>query len=400
MSGRRNAIIPLLSNAESYFDFFDGLINETSEKLEKRQLPGGLLKSYLLETVGDSNSISSFIKIVERSELSCEPIGSDGRIFRVTDSSRQGIAVIERIGNRYLSFYTLLPSSESDRLVRKAVAANPMIDHLWLSSQSFHALWNHVRSTNSGKRYGKITFEHESIYDFPDDELEDGEPSHFEDEKRASRFTMVDRLDVIEAQMEPLRETYAPLASITHLRIPAAARGGHDLYYDGKVTNRSDSFLDHRATLLNVVDMYKRLTATVEEKLWTSSSTTGGGDFVLNNAVAELVFSQPLSEDTFRRWVISLFNNRRNRFRISGFHTWLSDRKVHANAIDQHLWQPIILEMTNERLIAVLPEGTCGNTINRLVSNIQRFVDPKVRAYIGDSEYSTLVPIGGQAKVG
>jgi hypothetical protein len=70
----------------------------------------------------------------------------------------------------------------------------------------------------------------------------------------------------------------------------------------------------------------------------------------------------------------------------------LNDHKVHANAIDQHLWQPLVMELTPKRVVAILPEGTCGNTINRLVSNIQRFVDPKVQAYIGDVEYSSLVP--------
>ncbi|WP_433498327.1 hypothetical protein ACQP1K_26125 [Sphaerimonospora sp. CA-214678] len=399
MSSRRNALIPLLPNSEAYYDFFDGLINDTAERLEKKQLPGGLLKSYLLETVGNAGDAESFARILGRSGLGCEPVDSSERMYRVTDATHRGIAVIERIGDRYLTLYTLLPADNSDPLVRKAVAVNPMLDHLWLSSQTFQVLWQHVRASNSGRRYGKITFEHESVYDYPELEPEEDDQIRFDEERRASRFTMVDRLDVINENMVPLRQTYAPLASITHLRIPASARGGHDLYYDGKVTNRSDSFLDHRAAILNVVDMYSRLTASVEEKLWVSSHQDDGG-YTLNNAVAELVFSQPLREDTFRRWIINLFNSRRNRFRISGFVTWLSDTKVHANAIDQHLWQPIILEITTKHLVAVLPEGTCGNTVNRLVSNVQRFVDPNVRAYIGDSEYSALVPPGGQLKVG
>lgn len=397
LPNRRNAHIPPLSTGEAYFDFFDGLISDTSEKLEQKRLPGGLLKTYLLETVGNARTVESFVKLIGRSDLYCEPVGSSDRMYRVTDDRHQGIAVAERIDDRYLAFYTLLPSDNSDSLVRKAIAANPMLDHLWLSSQAFQALWQHVRSSNSGRRYGKITFEHESIYDYP--QTDDGDTTSYEDERRTSRFTMVDRLDVINANMGPLRETYAPLASITHLRIPGSARGGHDVYYDGKVTNRSDSFLDHRAAIMNVVNMYSRLTTSVERVLWITGQEDMGG-LALNNAVAELVFSQPLREDTFRRWIINLFNSRRNRFRISGFATWLSSTKVHANAIDQHLWQPIILEITTERLVAVLPEGTCGNTINRLISNIQRYVDPNVRAYIGDIDYSALVAMNGQVKVG
>ncbi|MDN3360049.1 hypothetical protein [Actinomadura sp. DC4] len=397
MSRSPNAEIPFLDSREEYFNRFDGIVEEGVYDQEKRRLPGGLLKSYLLETVGDASSVDAFERIMARSNLGVTPVRNDEQLYRVTDPERHGVGLIERVSDRYLAFYTLLPADKSDSLIGRAVNANPMLDHLWLSSQSFNALWRHIRNTNDGRRYGKITFEHESLYAYADDE---DDLQNFEDERRASRFTMVDKLEVIEAQMGPLRDTYAPLASITHLRIPAASHGGHDLYHYGKMTNRSDSFLDHRAALLNVVDMYSRLTETVEKELWASGSSSAEEGFVLHGAVAELIFSQPLGEATFRRWVVSLFNNRRNRFRISGFPTWLSERKVHANAIDQHLWQPIILELTPERVVAVLPKGTCGNSINRLVTNIQRFVDPNVRAYIGDNDYSNLIPQIGSKKVG
>ncbi|MYU48316.1 hypothetical protein GTV15_19235 [Streptomyces sp. SID7803] len=142
---------------------------------------------------------------------------------------------------------------------------------------------------------------------------------------------------------------------------------------------------------MGVVDLYRSFTKSVEEQLWASESAAPGFAGGNIGSVAEIIFSKSLPEDVFKRWVISLFNNRRNRFRITGFPTWLSDTKVHANAIDQHLWQPIVLEMTTERVVAVLPHGTCGNSINRLVSNIQRFIDPRWRLSLGDREYGSLI---------
>ncbi|MFI5955535.1 hypothetical protein [Cryptosporangium sp. NPDC051539] len=389
----RTANIPVLASASEYFDFFDGVSKDVPERSKEQRLASGLLKSYLLETVDTAHGASDFQSVLRRSELASESIGSDGQLFRVIDKSGAGVALIERISGRFLSFYTLLPSQNSDRIVRKAVSTNPLLDHLWLSSDSFYALWDHVKESNSGRRYGRLTFEHESVFDL-DDNVDD--PNPFEDERRASRFTMVDRLEEIDKRMRPLQETYDPLGSITHLRIPANGRGGHDLYYDGKVTNRSESFLNHRSTLLYVVDMYSQLTSAVEDRLWVGEDGEGGMD----GAVAELVFNRPLSEATFRRWVLSLFNNPRNRFRISGFHTWLSPRKVHANAIDQHLWQPMLMELTPERIVAVLPRGTCGNSVNRLVSNVQRFLDPRVEAFIGDVNYASLIPRTDAVNVG
>src|SRR5262249_47834920 len=365
-------------------------------ELQVRNLEGGLLKTYLLETVGDTDSPEAFERILARSGLTPES-GPSPTLFRLVDETRNGIALVERLNPRFLAMYTLLPSSQSDHLAYRAVSVNPMLDHLWLSSDSFVYLWKEVVANSNSRRYGRITFEHESLYDVHDGGLE---PDDFPgDERRTSRFTLVDKIGVMANRVPELQESYAPLASITQLRIPAVGRGGHDLYYNGKVTNRSESFLDHRNTLLHVVDLYSTLTRAVEAKLWLSSERAEGGVEV-DGAVAELIFSEPLSEATLRRWVMSIFNNRRNRFRISGFPRWLGTTKVQASAIDQHLWQPILLEFTQRRVIAVLPKGTCGNSVNRLISNVQRFVDPQVRAFSAGDDYATLAAAGGARQVG
>lgn len=390
MSSSRNAEIPHLDNEESYFDYFDGRAVESREDSTSKKLPGGLIKSYLLETVDPSDNPESLAGIFRRSDMLLDEVSGSDSIFRVMNSAREGIALAEKFNDRYLALYTMLPSQMSDSLVRRSVQANPMLDNLWLSSQTFNSLWTYIRNVNHGRRYGRITFQHESLFAVTEDE--------YGEESRASRFTMVDRLDEINDRMRPLQDTYAPLHSIVHLRMPAAGRGGHDVYYDGKVTNRSDSFLDHRNTLRYIVGVYGGLTANVEDRLWFSGNQLDKG-LPTRGAVAEIVFDKELDEATFKRWIMTLFNNRKNRFRIGGFHTWLTDRKVHANAIDQHLWQPMILELTPKRVFAILPEGTCGNTINRLVSNIQRFVDPNIKAYIGDSDYADLIPDPGTVRI-
>lgn len=118
-----------------------------------------------------------------------------------------------------------------------------------------------------------MVFEHQSIYEIDTVEIEedeitsepesldvgepqakaediDNEKSELYQEKRASRFTMVDRIAVIQKSLPQLQEIYSPLYSICQLRFPAVERGGHDFYHSGKVTNRSDSFADHRAHLV------------------------------------------------------------------------------------------------------------------------------------------------------
>ncbi|MCM3883928.1 hypothetical protein [Frankia sp. R82] len=391
MPAARVADIPPLSSREDYFDWFDGMSTDLPVEHRDRETPGGLQKSYLLENVGSSPGTDGFIHLLGRSGLTAEPVGDSTELFRIISENGSGTALVERLDHRFFALYTLLRSEASDSLVNRAVNRNPALDHIWLSTDSFKALWAHVRATNSGRRYGRITFEHESLFDSEGD-------GNGDDEGRTSRFTMIDRLQVIDQSMSPLQATYAPLGSITHLRIPALGGGGHDLYFDGKVTNRSHSFLGHRSALLHVTDMYSQLTKDLERLLWVTAREENS-KLTLDGSVAEFMFSAPLLESTFRRWVTSLFSTSRNRFHVTGFPTWLGTRKVQASAIDQNLWQPFLLEITPERLVAVLPEGTCGNLINRLLSSVQRHVDPNVRAYVAGRDYSSLIPKDGTRTV-
>lgn len=97
-------------------------------------------------------------------------------------------------------------------------------------------------------------------------------------------------------------------------------------------------------------------------------------------------FSEKLELATFDRWIGSL-KRKNNRFRLWGIPIDLGPGKVHIYAVDNRSWQPIDLEITRDHVYALLPEGTCGNTIHRLVANIRRFVDPKLEAFIGSEPY-------------
>ena len=82
---------------------------------------------------------------------------------------------------------------------------------------------------------------------------------------------------------------------------------------------------------------------------------------------------------------------RRGRFRLWGNPIHVGPSHIHVYGVDRHLWQPVYLEFTRRHVVAVLPKGTCGNTVHRLVTNVQRFVDPAVKAWIGDEEYATII---------
>jgi hypothetical protein len=94
-------------------------------------------------------------------------------------------------------------------------------------------------------------------------------------------------------------------------------------------------------------------------------------------------FSEELPPGAFDRWVAS-FRRKRNRFGLWGHPIPLGPGKVHLYALDNRLGQPIDIEITRRHLYALLPPGTCGGAIHRLMANVRRFIDPRMTAYIGE----------------
>jgi len=132
-----------------------------------------------------------------------------------------------------------------------------------------------------------------------------------------------------------------------------------------------------------------------ESKAWYSiqkeTVTIPGAFQKLVGAPLSIRFSESLSSDIFEHWINSTFGRLRNRFRLWGNPIRLGPQKVHVYGIDKHLWQPIFMEITANHLIAIIPKGTCGNAVHRLITNIQRYIDPAANVFVGDTEYKKMV---------
>ena len=260
-----------------------------------------------------------------------------------------------------------------------------------------------MQRTTPAHRYVRLGFEHEAWYEtasdlsdtdaaeVDDDEPADDEAAHGFVERRRSKVALTERLGVLQEKLPQFRDLYDPMHSLVQLQIPSGSRGGHLLYHDGHATNRSDSFVEHRSAVAQVLGLYRRITEHSEDQLWVDTIEVGEDGFTVKGAPVTIGFRQPLSEATFNRFVDLGLERRTSRFRIGGYVTRRGPTKVHVAAIDRHLWQPFLLEVTSKQLVAVLPRGTCGNTIHRLVTNVQRLLDPSVDVWLGNERYDTAV---------
>lgn len=400
--------MPRLDSREAYVDHLEGYTEPTVAELRDGKLTRKLLKTYMLETARHNHHIpeleSLFPNRVHLRRL-------DDTLYRVHDRAHdaQVVGLLEALDQRHPVFYTTLGADVSNKWVRQVIDRNPWLDRLWLSSPILFELWKYVERTTPDHRYVRLGFEHEAWYEVASDlheaderDLEEDEPADDEAtqgliERRRSRVALTERLRVLQEKLPKFLDLYDPMHSLVQLQIPSDRRGGHLLYHDGHATNRSDSFVEHRAEVAKVIDLYRRVTEHSEEQLWVDTTEAGNDGFSVRGSPVTIRFHRPLSEGTFARFVDLGLRRRTSRFRIGGYVTWHGPTKVHVAAIDRHLWQPFLLEATNHQIIAVLPRGTCGNTIHRLVTNVQRLLDPGVDVWLGSERYETAVENSMQA---
>lgn len=406
-------LLPQFYTRRDYFDFLDRWTVGAVDNLRTHMSSRALVKAYLLET-SRTNGMRDAVEALSGARQGISQI--DETMFRLRWPSEPGDwAVVEIEDQRYPVVYTALESNVAAKRVEQLVQNSPLLDKAWFAAPMFRRLWQLVLDAYPEHRFSQIVFEHESLFEaFSDDsqsfvvdvdaDANDGDdPSASDDvaglevERLRARIQITERIGKLQRALSQMRKSYDPLESIVRLRVPAVRRGGHDVYFDGRFTNRSDSVASLRQTVSAVKAIYKSSTEEAEDAAWPQATSQGVGPQKVSLGLPLLIkFSEKLELATFGRWIASL-KRKNNRFRLWGVPIDLGPGKVHIYAVDNHLWQPIDLEITRDHVYALLPQGTCGNTIHRLVANIQRFVDPKLETFIGSEPYEDFI---GRASTG
>ena len=390
-------LIPRLQSRREYLDYLDGWPVGAVDTPRSRRTARAVTKAFLLETsrTNSGRDAKAALSHVSQSEL--DPV--DESLFRMRwQGETEDWALLEVNNERYPIIYTEVKSEIANRRIDQLVTRSSLLDRAWLSPSMFQQLWGLVERTFPRNRFSRIVFEHESVYqqfeDNPieqngenddvlgDEPLDDERP--YRVERRRARVQITERIGRMQDAVLPWEKHYDPLASIVQLRIPAPNQGGHDVYFNGRFTNRSDSTAAFRQTVHDVMEHYDSSTHQLENAAWPIIAEGQPGMHI--GAPLLIQFSEPLDSGTFERWITTL-RRKTNRFRLWGTPLTRGPGKVHLYAVDNHLWQPIDLEITRNHVYALLPSGTCGNTVHRLVTNVQRFVQPKVSAFIGEHRY-------------
>jgi hypothetical protein len=394
------------------YRFFNGLAIEGKEGLDEGRTRIPLVKTFLVEHVSakSGRTPKPAADIFRDLGVKMGPIDDTFFSVQVPDEKGEGTpkplvttGFVEQYDERFFAYYTVEPSVDARKLVRRWITQSSDLDSAWFSSQLLQTLWDRDVKNRGDNRFVKLTFKHESIFEMPENADQGNESDEDEDEsqgedhpdleRRKARFEMGDRIGRIKAALENLQRNYSPLYALFSVRFPSrTTHGSHDLFQHGQITNRTDSFEDHRNTVRYLYRAYKSVLDATEDAAWNKVQAPSVDKPVgLNLKGVPLIvrFKEELTESTFNRWMALAFQ-KKNQFRLWGDPIRLGPTKIHVYGADRHLWQPINLEFTEKRIVAILPEGTCGNTFHRLVTNIQRYVCPDIEAWLGAKPFQSL----------
>ena len=310
-------------NPKDRFDvyrFFNGISEEGKEGLDRRRVRVPLVKTFLLEHVASHEnghptppaeiftSLNAQVRMLDEGFMG---ITFDVWNQETNRSSPVTTGFLERYDERFFAYYTC----EDSTIAKKRVAnwlLHPDLDATWYSSPLLQALWDKDVSKRGDNRFGKLVFRHESMFDMPEDitasdsdfednnnpDYEEAEGVAFDDqrevERRKARFEMRDKIGKIRLALKGLQSNYDPLHALYALRLPSRlGRGSHDLFQSGQITNRADSFEDHRNTVRYLYRIYNSILQSTEHSAW-QQITTDRSLRTWNNGVPLIVkFEEP-----------------------------------------------------------------------------------------------------------
>lgn len=297
---------------------------------------------YLSELAGKGN--------VERTD--------DAFLFRVhTDD---GVFWVDQLNTRFWSFHTEMAAGKAAASINRWVASRTDLDWMWLPSEHLRHIWPGARARRVKTNFsGKALLGNDSV-DTEDLKVQlSGRNAEalLDYISRSSEFRSAVSFDGVE----------------TILSDPDSGHVREAVHRMGRFAVSGDSFELHQQFVRTVVARYSNFVTLCEENAisWQSfGSEEGGGKFAGGPVV--LRFSRPIPDRTvFLDELLSC----RVPFRLWGVPSISNDGVAEVEAVDLHVGQKLRMDIGDSWLRVYLEAGGCGNTIARLVSNLQHRFD-------------------------
>jgi hypothetical protein len=345
------------------------LLNTLSEAMAHRVdedrwsglLKTGRVKSRLLEAhppEASPDGITALLEaLVAESGLKVESLSED--LWGLV--SNDDIFFLDGLNPRFWVLHSTAQSRKLQQLVRRYLLTSPRVDSAWFSS-------SHLDELEGERRWIKSSFSSDALQ--PDDTGE------FVPRRWKAQVEIDNPDDLLEllTANERYRASAVLTAVGTILRDPKLGRADVAADYQGSFIATGDSFHLVAGLLWRTLDRYEAYVRELEASFQLGTHATEEMGLEISGDVAFIELAHPI--ENLDAMIANLFASK------EPFRLWAVPRQVgtdqwEANAVDLHVGHPLRLEITPRWIRVLLTEHTCGNTLARLVANLQHRFDAR-----------------------
>jgi hypothetical protein len=301
-----------------------------------------------------------------------------------------GEFLVDGLDQRFWSFHTIMPSVDAASWLRDRVESRRDTDWMWLPS-------SHLRRIAPGALSRRVRTE-----------FDGGRLAGSDDAAQDLRVQLTgshaDRLlDQIAAMPQ-----YKHAVSFHSIEVliddPDLGELREAVKRSGLFAAHGEDFAHHAQFVRTVVSRYARLITVVEDSALRFSPIAGSGaGATLTADVDEMPtgtsFSGAPIGIRFSREIVDLpafceeLFSARAPFRLWG-RPEVTEESAVVEAVDLHVGQRLGMEIGRDWMRIYLTSGSCGNTVARLISNLQvRFDSALVLSQPGLHEVTSLQPV-------
>lgn len=153
-----------------------------------------------------------------------------------------------------------------------------------------------------------------------------------------------------------------------------------DIRYDGKITARGTSFVQHIELISTIYRRYQDAVSGIEERFAIRRSRKE--DVFLDGAPITFILPKPIPD--IGRFCERVFSASRP-FRLWGVPVSIGNSCMRIHAVDLHIGSTLCFEVCPGFIRLYLPVGSCGNSVLRFYTNMQHFYDAQISA-VSDQE--------------
>ena len=268
---------------------------------------------------------------------------------------------VDRIDPRFWSFHTQMTGAQAGGWLHEHVESRRDTDWMWLPSDHLRriapgAISRKVRTEFDGARFLGAN---ETAQDLKVQLTGSNAELLIDSIGRLPGYTSAVSVNSIEVELDD----------------PDLGRLREAVKRSGSFAATGEDFVHHAQFVRSVVDRYALLVRSVEgvayefESLPQQADEGGGGR--LAGAPIGIQFSRPIPD--LERFCDELFSARWP-FRLWG-RPVIADGWASADAVDLHVGQTLRVDIGLDWMRVYLRAGSCGNTVARLISNLQSRFD-------------------------